>query len=339
MTLNDIRALKKLFARFNTPLETLSLGVKLTEELLSDNKYRVVWSSEYQKFKLRGEKRKNPNAGFYVLLEKEYPDTGFEDISYLREVFEDFNQFLDQQVVMLRKEAEGKTFASFSDDSLLTLCANISALNAWVQENFKVLKTTQQVTGNLADDIKFTLTYEEGIVSLQIQNSEHCYTREWDAGRRLKVQSLLDFLALIWVEVKEEMELRELKFPKQHSSIQEKVQDLSKFLSRVNAVIPVPKTEAIRFNQDKTRYDLIPPEFIREVAEVFTFGANKYSDHNWKGFTPEQQEEIKGSLLRHIYAYLEGEENDPESGLSHLAHAGCNLAFMIYFRNKGGIKC
>lgn len=97
--------------------------------------------------------------------------------------------------------------------------------------------------------------------------------------------------------------------------------------------------EAVRDNQDKLRYDLIPPEFITALAEVFTFGAKKYTPNNWKGFTPEQQEEIQGSLLRHIYAYLEGEENDPESGLSHLAHAGCNLAFMIYFKNKGDLKC
>lgn len=92
--------------------------------------------------------------------------------------------------------------------------------------------------------------------------------------------------------------------------------------------------QAVRDNQDKTRFDLIPPCFIREVAEVFTFGAKKYSPENWKGFTPEQQEEIKASLLRHIYAYLEGEELDPESGLSHLAHAGCNLAFLSYFKNS-----
>lgn len=92
--------------------------------------------------------------------------------------------------------------------------------------------------------------------------------------------------------------------------------------------------KAVRYNQDKTRFDLIPSCFIREIAEVFTFGAKKYSPNNWKGFTPEQQEEIKASLLRHIYAYLEGEELDPESGLSHLAHAGCNLAFLSYFKNK-----
>lgn len=117
-------------------------------------------------------------------------------------------------------------------------------------------------------------------------------------------------------------------------SIAEHNQSITK-LYTIEEVTEMEATmEAIRFNQDKTRYDLIPPEFIREVAEVFTFGANKYTPDNWKGFTPEQQEEIKGSLLRHIYAYLEGEENDPESGLSHLAHAGCNLAFMLYFKNR-----
>lgn len=94
---------------------------------------------------------------------------------------------------------------------------------------------------------------------------------------------------------------------------------------------------AIRYNEGKVRYDLIPPEFIREIAEVLTFGAKKYSPDNWKGFNKQQQEEIKASLLRHIYAHLEGEEFDQESGLHHLAHAGCNLAFLAYFRNLKGV--
>lgn len=98
--------------------------------------------------------------------------------------------------------------------------------------------------------------------------------------------------------------------------------------------VELKETQAVRFNQDKVRFDLIPPEFIREIAEVLTFGATKYSPDNWKGFNKQQQEEIKASLLRHIYAYLEGEEFDQESGLHHLAHAGCNLAFLAYFRNK-----
>lgn len=93
-------------------------------------------------------------------------------------------------------------------------------------------------------------------------------------------------------------------------------------------------SEAIRHNQDKLRVDLIPTELIEEVAKVFTFGAKKYSPNNWKGFTKEQQDEILGSLLRHILEYQKGNKLDSESGLHHLAHAACNIAFILYFENK-----
>ena len=33
---------------------------------------------------------------------------------------------------------------------------------------------------------------------------------------------------------------------------------------------------------------------------------------------------------RHLLAWNDGEDNDPESGLPHLAHASCNLMFMLY---------
>lgn len=97
-----------------------------------------------------------------------------------------------------------------------------------------------------------------------------------------------------------------------------------------NSAIP----EAIRHNQDKLRVDLIPTELIEEVAKVLTFGAKKYSPNNWKGFTKEQQDEILGSLLRHILEYQKGNKLDSESGLHHLAHAACNIAFILYFENK-----
>lgn len=94
------------------------------------------------------------------------------------------------------------------------------------------------------------------------------------------------------------------------------------------------KPKAVRHNQDKLRVDLIPTELIEEVAKVFTFGAKKYSPNNWKGFTKEQQDEILGSLLRHILEYQKGNKLDSESGLHHLAHAACNIAFILYFENK-----
>jgi hypothetical protein len=41
------------------------------------------------------------------------------------------------------------------------------------------------------------------------------------------------------------------------------------------------------------------------------------------------------ALLRHLFAWWRGEELDPESGLSHLAHAGCCLMFLMEYRRNG----
>lgn len=92
--------------------------------------------------------------------------------------------------------------------------------------------------------------------------------------------------------------------------------------------------KAVRHNQDKLRVDLIPTQLTESVAKVLTFGAKKYSPNNWKGFTKEQQDEILGSLLRHILEYQKGNKIDSESGLHHLAHAACNIAFILYFEEQ-----
>lgn len=85
-------------------------------------------------------------------------------------------------------------------------------------------------------------------------------------------------------------------------------------------------TEPVKFDSDKPRTDLIPPQALLQIAEVFAFGAKKYDDRNWeKGLLYHR---IYGAMLRHLYAFWGGEDNDPESGKSHLAHAGCCL-FML----------
>lgn len=88
-------------------------------------------------------------------------------------------------------------------------------------------------------------------------------------------------------------------------------------------------TGAQRANLGKTRYDLLPPVALRDTADIFTFGAEKYSAHNWtKGFDwsgPYQ------SMQRHLQAWWAGEDFDKESGASHLAHASCNLMFLQHY--------
>jgi len=40
---------------------------------------------------------------------------------------------------------------------------------------------------------------------------------------------------------------------------------------------------------------------------------------------------LVGASLRHIFAWIAGEEKDPESGISHIAHATCNLVFLLEY--------
>ena len=94
---------------------------------------------------------------------------------------------------------------------------------------------------------------------------------------------------------------------------------------------------AARFNQGKTRFDLIPAWPLEELAKVYTYGTKKYSDDNYrKGM--RWRVDVLGCVFRHIWKWVRGEKFDQESGLHHLSHACWNcFCLMIYERNNIGI--
>jgi hypothetical protein len=81
--------------------------------------------------------------------------------------------------------------------------------------------------------------------------------------------------------------------------------------------------EGIKHDEDKLRFDLIPIETLDGVAEVFTFGAKKYKENNWKLVSPKER--FYSAALRHIFKHQQGEILDKESKLPHLDHAISNL--------------
>lgn len=83
---------------------------------------------------------------------------------------------------------------------------------------------------------------------------------------------------------------------------------------------------AFRADGAKLRYDLVPPLPLEDVARALTFGAEKYTEHNWANGM--QWSRCYGSAMRHIQSWWQGEDVDPESGLNHLTHAICNLMFL-----------
>lgn len=96
---------------------------------------------------------------------------------------------------------------------------------------------------------------------------------------------------------------------------------------------------AVKNDAGKTNWSLMPWEALAEINAVLEFGANKYAAHNWQRGDGFRYTRVLNSLLRHVFAYMRGEDTDPESGLSHMAHAGCNVLFLLhYHKNKTRYK-
>lgn len=93
----------------------------------------------------------------------------------------------------------------------------------------------------------------------------------------------------------------------------------------------------------KVRMELIPPELLFAVAQILTFGANKYAARNWEQGMSWGR--VFGALMRHMWCWWGGKgpttENflfgstDGETGHSHLWHAACCIAFLIAFEERG----
>ena len=96
---------------------------------------------------------------------------------------------------------------------------------------------------------------------------------------------------------------------------------------------------AVKFDDNKTDWSLMPFEAVEEINKVLEFGAKKYSAHNWTEGEGFSYTRVMSSLFRHLFAWSRGQDLDPESGLSHLAHAGCNVLFLIYYNKYKDRYC
>ena len=83
-----------------------------------------------------------------------------------------------------------------------------------------------------------------------------------------------------------------------------------------------------KFDGGKLQYGLIPPLALKEVVKVLTIGAVKYEKNNWQK-VPDAQSRYYDALQRHLWDWFEGQQHDPETGINHLAHAMCNLLFLL----------
>ena len=92
------------------------------------------------------------------------------------------------------------------------------------------------------------------------------------------------------------------------------------------------KTLGMKFDDGKPMWRLLPFRVLREVVDILTFGVKKYAVDNWKKVIPPER--YIDAAFRHFTSWVEGEKIDPETGKSHLAHAVCNLLFLMWFDNE-----
>ena len=87
------------------------------------------------------------------------------------------------------------------------------------------------------------------------------------------------------------------------------------------------KDQSIKKDEGKYRPTLVPASLIEAVARVREYGIAKYGKtESW-----QKVEDIRylDALGRHYFAIVGGEWIDKDSGLPHLDHIACNVAFLI----------
>lgn len=103
--------------------------------------------------------------------------------------------------------------------------------------------------------------------------------------------------------------------------------DAGPYSTTITTNIDVQPKGGTKHDSGKPDISLLPRAFMEGTARAFMFGAQKYGRDNYKaGFELTRP---LAAAQRHILAFLDGEDKDPESGLSHLDHAAASLAMCM----------
>lgn len=93
---------------------------------------------------------------------------------------------------------------------------------------------------------------------------------------------------------------------------------------------PLPESinnQEIKADAGKPKLTLVPTQIIYDIARVREFGVAKYGKkESWKDVEIER---YRDALFRHLLLYINDPQGvDEESGLTHLSHVACNVAFL-----------
>jgi hypothetical protein len=86
----------------------------------------------------------------------------------------------------------------------------------------------------------------------------------------------------------------------------------------------------VKFDSEKPRWGLLPFDALEAVVEILTLSAKKYGDRNWeRGMDWHRPFD---ATHRHLKAFWERHDCDKESGKLELAHAACEILFLLTYQ-------
>lgn len=97
---------------------------------------------------------------------------------------------------------------------------------------------------------------------------------------------------------------------------------------------PAPNPKTAAGARKPALISVIPTASLLHLGEVMKLGARKYGPFNWRE-TPVPAETYMDAAMRHLLSWQDGEDEDPESGMSHLAHVMACCAIIIDAAENG----
>lgn len=74
---------------------------------------------------------------------------------------------------------------------------------------------------------------------------------------------------------------------------------------------------------------LLPTAALRYTAQVLLLGATKYGEYNWRRSGGIEINTYVAAMMRHLTQFMDGEDFDEESGITHLAHIAATCFILI----------
>lgn len=116
---------------------------------------------------------------------------------------------------------------------------------------------------------------------------------------------------------------------------------VAEWVEPVASPTPIEAATAIpgggtKHDANKPDLSLLPSVFLVAVARAMMWGEKKYGRYNYaRGFEVTR---LIAAMERHVVAYNDGENLDPESGVSHLGHAAACALMILRCAELGTLK-